>query len=100
MSPVGPSFKKELANYWSAICVKMLQFSIPPGYRRREWPASNKLGPYMTWIDAILEGDRSVHKKQRTAHRILERLLDVRTAEVRITAFRGGKTTAFRPGVG
>jgi transposase len=44
---------------------KMLQFSIPPGYRRRERPASKKLGPYMAWIDAILEGDRSVHKKQR-----------------------------------
>jgi transposase len=54
---------------------KMLQFSIPPGYRRRERPASKKLGPYMAWIDAILEGDRSVHKKQRhTAHRIFERL--------------------------
>ena len=56
---------------------KMLQFSVPPGYRRRERPASKKLGPYMAWIDAILEGDRSVHKKQRhTAHRIFERLRD------------------------
>jgi hypothetical protein len=36
-----------------------------------------KLGPYMAWIDAILEGDRRVHKKQRhTAHRIFERLRD------------------------
>jgi transposase len=56
---------------------KMLQFSVPPGYRRRERPASKKLGPCMAWIDAILEGDRSVHKKQRhTAHRIFERLRD------------------------
>jgi transposase len=54
---------------------KMLQYSIPPGYRRRERPASKKLGPYMAWIDNILEGDRSVHKKQRhTAQRIFERL--------------------------
>ena len=30
---------------------KMLQFSVPPGYRRRERPASKKLGPYMAWID-------------------------------------------------
>jgi hypothetical protein len=31
----------------------------------------------MAWIDAILEGDRRVHKKQRhTAHRIFERLRD------------------------
>ena len=29
---------------------KMLQFSVPPGYRRRERSASKKLGPYMAWI--------------------------------------------------
>ena len=56
---------------------KMLQFSVPPGYRRRERPASKKLGAHMVWIDTILEGDRSVHKKQRhTAQRIFERLRD------------------------
>jgi hypothetical protein len=44
-------------------------------YRRRERPASKKLGPYMAWIDKVLEGDRAVHKKQRhTTHRIFERL--------------------------
>ena len=54
---------------------KMLQFSVPPGYRRRERPASKKLGPFMAWIDKVLEDDRAVHKKQRhTAHRIFERL--------------------------
>src|SRR5437868_8159072 len=56
---------------------KMLSFSVPPGYRRRERPASKKLGPYIAWIDAILEGDSQVHKKQRhTAYRIFERLRD------------------------
>ena len=56
---------------------KMLQFSIPPGYRRRERPVSKKLGRHMAWIDVILESDRSVHKKQRhTALRIFERLRD------------------------
>ena len=56
---------------------KMLQFSVPPGYRRRERPVSKKLGPYVVWIDTILEGDRSIHRKQRhTAHRIFERLRD------------------------
>jgi transposase len=56
---------------------KMLQFSVPPGYRRRERPASKKLGPYMGWIDKVLDGDKSVHAKQRhTAHRIFERLRD------------------------
>ena len=44
---------------------KMLQFSIPPGYRRRERPVSKKLGAYIAWIDVVLEGDRSAHKKQR-----------------------------------
>jgi transposase len=53
----------------------MLQFSVPPGYRRRERPASKKLGPFMAWIDKVLEDDRAVHKRQRhTAHRIFERL--------------------------
>lgn len=48
---------------------KMLQFSVPPGYRRRERPASKKLGPYMAWIDKVLEDDRAVHKRPRhTAH--------------------------------
>ena len=58
---------------------KMLQFSIPPGYRRRERPVSKKLGPQMAWIDAILEGERSVHKKQRhPARRTYARLLHAR----------------------
>src|ERR1700681_415355 len=53
---------------------KMLSFSVPPGYRRRERPTSKKLGPYLAWIDAIFEGDSPVHKKQRhTAHRRLTR---------------------------
>ena len=72
---------------------KMLQFSVPPGYRRRERPASNKLGPYMAWIDKVLEDDKSVHAKQRhTAHRIFERLRDEE-------GFSCGYTTVrlFRP---
>ena len=56
---------------------KMLQFSVPPGYRRSERPFSKKLGPHMAWIDKVLEDDKSVHAKQRhTAHRIFERLRD------------------------
>ena len=40
----------------------------------------------MAWIDAVLESDRSIHKKQRhTAHRIFERLRDEQ-------GFRGGYT--------
>lgn len=68
---------------------KMLQFSVPPGYRRRERPVSKKLGPHMAWIDAILEGDRSVHKKQRhTAQRIFDRLRDERGFSGRYTIVR------------
>jgi transposase len=56
---------------------KMLQYSVPPGYRRRERPISKKLGPYMAWIDKVLADDRLVHAKQRhTAQRIFERLRD------------------------
>ena len=56
---------------------KMLAFPVPPGYRRSEPSASKKLGPYMAWIDRVLNADRGVHKKQRhTAQRIYERLRD------------------------
>jgi transposase len=68
---------------------KMLQFSIPPGYRRRERPVSKKLGPHIAWIDTILEGERSVHKKQRhTARRIFDRLRDERGFSGRYTIVR------------
>jgi transposase len=65
---------------------KMVQFSVPLGYRRRERPVSEKLGPHVAWIDALLEADRGVHKKQHhTAQRIFERLRDER-------GFSGGYT--------
>ena len=58
---------------------KMLLYAVPPGYRRRERPVSKKLQAHSLWIDGVLEGDKSVHKKQRhTAHRIFERLRDER----------------------
>jgi transposase len=46
---------------------KMLQFSVPPGYRRRERPASKKLGSQMAWIDALLEADRYPSAEGRLA---------------------------------
>ena len=65
---------------------KMLTYPVPPGYQRRERPVSNKLGPHTAWIDAVIEADRGVHKKQRhTAQRIYERLRDERD-------FSGGYT--------
>ncbi len=78
---------------------KMLQFSVPPGYRRREQPASKKLGPYMAWIDKVLEDDKSVHAKQRhTAHRIFERLRSQKGFSIGYTTVRmkTGSTTPRR----
>lgn len=54
---------------------KMLHYSVPPGYRRRERPVAKKLGPHTARIDKVLEGDRGVHHRQRhTARRIFDRL--------------------------
>ncbi len=56
---------------------KMLAFSVPPGYRRRQPPRRPKLAPYIAIIDRILEEDRDRPRKQRhTAKRIFDRLCD------------------------
>ena len=56
---------------------KMLEYSVPPGYRRQQPPRRPKLDPYMGVIDDILEDDQSLPKKQRhTARRIHDRLED------------------------
>lgn len=56
---------------------KILQHSVPPGYRRRKVPARPKLDPFIPIIDQILEDDKSKIKKQRhTAKRIHARLRD------------------------
>ena len=54
---------------------KMLEYSVPPGYRRQRLPERPKLDPYRGIIDQILEEDRGAPKKQRhTAERIYDRL--------------------------
>jgi transposase len=54
---------------------KMLAYSLPPGYRRKQPVRRPKLGPWQGVIDAILEEDQRRPKKQRhTAKRIFERL--------------------------
>jgi transposase len=56
---------------------KMLEFSVPPGYRRSKPPARPRLGPFIGIIDAILAADKSRPKKQHhTSKRIFERLRD------------------------
>ena len=53
---------------------EMRAYSVPPGYRRKSTPRKSKLEPYTGVIDAILEADSRVPKKQRhTAKRIFER---------------------------
>ena len=65
---------------------KMLQYSVPPGYRRRKPARRPKLEPYVGVIDQLLEGDRVAPKKQRhTAKRIYDRLREEH-------GFRGGYT--------
>lgn len=56
---------------------KMLEFSVPPGYRRSKPPVKPKLGPFIGIIDAILAEDKDRPKKQQhTSKRIFERLRD------------------------
>lgn len=56
---------------------KMLEHSVPPGYRRSKPPVRPKLDAFIPIIDQILEDNRSQLKKQRhTAKWIFERLRD------------------------
>src|SRR6516162_9646262 len=56
---------------------KMLEFSVPPGYRRSKPPVRPKLGAFITIIDAILAEDKSrPRKQQHTSKRIFEQLRD------------------------
>ena len=54
---------------------KMLQYAVPPGYRRQQPIKRPKLGPWLGAIDAILNDDKQRPAKQRhTSKRIFERL--------------------------
>lgn len=54
---------------------KMLEFSVPPGYCRKQPVRRPKLQPYLGVIDQILQEDKQRSKKQRhSAQRICERL--------------------------
>ena len=45
---------------------KMLQYSVPPGYRRQSPPRRPKLDPYRGVIDRILEDARNLPKSSGT----------------------------------
>jgi hypothetical protein len=52
---------------------KMLSFSVPPGYRRRQPPKRPKLDPFVGIIDQILDEDQRRPAKQRhTSKRLFE----------------------------
>ena len=56
---------------------KILKFSLPPGYRRTKPIKRPKLDLFVGIIDAILEADKCVPKKQKhTSKRVFERLRD------------------------
>ena len=63
---------------------KMLEFAVPPGYRRQQPVRRPKLGPWIGVIDAILDDDRQRRPKQpHSAKRIFDRLKEEHQ-------FRGG----------
>jgi transposase len=65
---------------------KMLRYSIPPGYSRRQPVRRPKLGAWIGIVDQILEEDKARPAKQRhSAKRIFERLREE-------YAFPGGYT--------
>jgi transposase len=54
---------------------KMMLYSLPPGYERKQPVKRPKLGPWLGVIDQILVNDQSQPRKQRhTAKRIFDRL--------------------------
>jgi transposase len=54
---------------------KAVAFSVPPGYRRTVAIKRPKLDGFTAIIDAWLDGDRAVHRKQHhTAKRVFDRL--------------------------
>jgi len=68
---------------------KMLKYASPPGYRRSKPSARPKLDPFIPWIDATMEADQQIHRKQRhTAKRLFERLRDEHGYQGRYTVVK------------
>jgi len=65
---------RQFGIHWDTL-VKILGHTEPPGYRQGQPRAKRKIGPFLEIIDEILEGDKTVHRKQHhTARRIFDRL--------------------------
>ncbi|MGA7455082.1 MAG: hypothetical protein WBW73_28855 [Rhodoplanes sp.] len=52
---------------------KMVEFSVPPGYRRLKPPARPKLGPFIAVIDKTLADDTGRPKKQQHTAKLAQR---------------------------
>jgi transposase len=67
---------REYSLHWQTL-KKVLQQPVPPERREAPPPRPSKLEPFRPVIEAILDGDRQAHRKQRhTVWRIFERLRD------------------------
>ena len=65
---------RETGMHWKTL-KKVLEHSMPPGYRQRQPRPKRKIGPYVERIRQILKEDKAMPPKQRhTAKRIFERL--------------------------
>lgn len=68
---------------------KMIQNATPPGYQRKKEVQKPKLGPYVEFINQLLNEDKACPKKQRhTAKRIFVRLKEERGYEGGYTIVR------------
>ena len=77
----GERKKREILRregiHWETL-KKILKYSEPPGYRRKEARPKPKIGPYLERIAQIIEEDKVLPKKQRhTAKRIYERIREM-----------------------
>ena len=84
----GETSKREVLRregiHWETL-KKVLTYTEPPGYQRRGDRPKPKIGLYLERIEEIINGDKSLPKKQRhTAKRIYERIKEM--------GYRGGYT--------
>jgi len=70
----GRQIQRETGLPWKTL-KKVLENSLPPGYRQGQPRTKKKLGPYVWRIEQILKEDKAMPRKQRhTAKWIFERL--------------------------